>query len=110
MTLHAVAGEAGLELLVVGEAAQVYAGLAVGEGDGGAVALAVRAGRIVARHGAGGEAGVVAPVEAQPHGFAERQVVLEVRRLVVLFVVVNAERAGSTRPHRGLRRHRPPAG
>ena len=92
--LHAVAGEAGLKLLVGRQAAEVDAGLAV-DGDGGAavdrVAEAVRVDDVVAGDGASNEAAVVAPVEADPGPMLDRESVLDVGGLVEFLVVIDAE-------------------
>ncbi len=74
--LDTIAGKAGLELLVGGQAGcgQVDAGRSVGECDGGAaidgVAKAVGVNDVVAGYGAGREAAIVTPVEANPRAVA----------------------------------------
>src|ERR1039458_4698161 len=88
----AVAGEAGLGLLVGGEGVaegvlEEDGGLAV---EGGGLGAVVGGERTIAGRGAGDLAGVVAPVEADVRA-ALAELVLHVGSLVELLVVVDAE-------------------
>src|ERR1035437_3050339 len=87
--LDASAEETCLKLLIGSKAAQINGGLAVKRGRGWAVVIGRHA---VARHRAGNQSAVIAPVETNPRTALPRGLVLQVRGLIEDFVVINAER------------------
>ena len=93
--MHAPAVESRLELLIGREAGDIHDRVGPVRPVG---AIASRA-----RHRAGHQAAVVAPVEAEPRAASSR-LVLQVRGLVELLVVVDAEYADRRRESRRCRR------
>ena len=92
--LHSIAGKPSLKLLIRRQPTQIDSGLTIDRDRRATViriAQAVRIGYVVARYRTRSQTTVEPPVKPDPRAPLAGYLILQVRRLVVAFVVVNTE-------------------